>query len=515
MANTTVGEHSVENLPSSKELPSFFGPPREWDLYNSTFSRGYGYSELIAISPKTSNPISLNYSIVVRNESVFTLPDGRNYTNSVGVLGLGPQPVNSPDEGNPIDGEPTLLEQLKASGKISSSSFGMHMGSAKHDQPGSLVLGGYEQNRVLGNIGIFNIDDGGTPHIFLLDIILDTEVGGSPFNESKIGSVYQGLGNNSYAANYTKYLGGTHGSALVALSPSLPYIYLPQGTCETASQYLPVTWDEDIGLYIWNQNDPQYVRIVNSSAYLGFIFADRDASNITIKVPFRLLNLTLSPPIVDLPTPYFPCKPFTRDWPSLPLGRAFLQAAFYGANFDTQTTFIGQGPGPDMDMSVVNIIRPEETTILSNSIASFEESWSSHWTVLTPATESSSSKSGLSAAATGGIVVGSTLGGLVLICGAGILFWKRRIGQTRPFQTTEYQSDDENLGLLGAVIELDASPSALDKSDPLPHECECNLCLFPFQPGFEAFRSPSKRWSAIRVLYRRLSGAIYWRRIKY
>ncbi|KAI1121199.1 aspartic peptidase domain-containing protein [Nemania abortiva] len=491
VANTTLGEHSIENLQFSKKLPMWFGNPLEWALYNTTFSSGRGYSELIALSPKTSRPISFNYSIAVFNEPIFTLPDERGYINNVGILGLGSPAVNSPNDGNPIDGKPTLLEQLKQSGEITSRSFGMHMGSAQHSQPGSLVLGGYEQNRALGDIGIFDVDDGGSPHIFLLDVTLDTQVGDSPFNESKIGSIYQGT-DNSYMANITKFLGGTKGSALVDLSSAVPYIYLPPGTCETASQYLPVIWDEDIELYIWNQTDPQYDRIVSSSAYLGFIFADRDASNITIKVPFQLLNLTLLPPIVHLPTPYFPCKPLAGESPNRwTLGRAFLQAAFYGVNFETQTTFIGQGPGPNMDISVVRVMRPKDTGIISNPIASFEESWSAYWTVLPKSpNKSQGSKDDLSRAGTEGIIVGSIFGGLILVFGAAITIWNRRRQFTQHFRTVERQNYEENLSLLGAVIELDASPIPLDMSDLLPHECE--YTIFAILAKYRSYPFPTQ-----------------------
>ncbi|KAJ2991022.1 hypothetical protein NUW58_g2677 [Xylaria curta] len=477
VANTTVGQHAVENLPFSVVKPFFGSPPPGWSVNNVTTSWSYGYSQQITISPRVSNPISLNYSIVVMNESIFSLPDGRAYANSVGVLGLGPPVVNSPNKGNPIDGDPTLLEQLKSFGKISSFSFGMHMGSAQHNQPGSLVLGGYEQNRVLGDIGLFDIDDGGVSHIFLLDVFLDTQVGSSPFNTSKTVSVYKGINDNTYAANLTKLLGGTRGSVLVALDPSVAYIYLPPGTCEAASQYLPVTWDRSTGLYLWNQNDPKYASIIKSPAYLGFIFADRNGSNITIKVPFQLLNLTLSSPLVDSPTPYFPCKTVsdqmsTTHWP---LGRAFLQAAFYGVNYEKQITFIAQSPGPDMGTSAVKTIRPNDTTILSDSISLFEKSWLTYWTTLIPTTglipPSPDSERGLSTADTAGVAVGSIFGGLLIIGSALWFFW-RRTRQTRYIQPPSRQNSDRYASISGVPIELDASQDAMDISDPLPHECE-------------------------------------------
>ena len=135
-----------------------------------------------------------------------------------------------------------------------------------------------------------------------------------------------------------------------------------------------MTWNEGLGLYTWSVDDPQYSRITGSPAYMGFVLSDTEATNITIKVPFRLLNLTLDAPLVDKPTPYFPCRPFnsTQGW--WVLGRAFLQAAFFVLNFEKYVMYLVQAPGPDMDQSVMRTFGPDDTTISGNSIDSFENS---------------------------------------------------------------------------------------------------------------------------------------------
>ncbi|KAI1818611.1 aspartic peptidase domain-containing protein [Poronia punctata] len=471
VANTSNGLNALDDSPSATNTQIYAQAPREWFVYNTTTTGqswdAYGYFESIVLAPLTSNDITVNRSILVMNNSIFTEADGRVLPNKVGILGLGPESVNSPDN------DPSILDQLKAYKNITSSSFGMHMGSAPHNQSGSLVLGGYEQNRALGKAGTFKIDDSAVVNMFLLDVLLGTQVGNSPYNQSTIGSIYQGVGNNSYAADIVKLQGGTPGSVLVEPSPSVPYIYLPPGTCETASQYLPVIWNESLALYLWNQSDPKYSTIINSPAYMAIVLADSDARNVTIKVPFQLLNLTLSRPLVDKPRSYFPCKSLTTENTeqpvvSWPLGRAFLQAAFYGVNYDTQTVFMAQGPGPNMEQRVVKTIDEKDTSILTNPIDSFEKSWSTYWTVLSepgPTTlPAHHHQSGISAGAKAGIAVGSILGGLGIF-GAAILLWRR----------TSNKEQTEDLGPtqdrpVTPVEELEASRIAVDKSDPLPHE---------------------------------------------
>ncbi|KAI1110183.1 aspartic peptidase domain-containing protein [Nemania sp. NC0429] len=480
VANTTDGENALEDSPSATELQFYSGPPPEWFVYNTSTAQSwdaYGYVESILLQPLVSRPITLNRTILVMNNSVFTGADGRAFPNRVGVLGLGPNSRNNPDH------DPSILEDLKTSKNITSISFGMHMGSAQHNQTGSLVLGGYEKNRALGHTGIFKVDDSGLGGVFLVDVLLGTQVGRSPYNQSAIGSIYQGIGNNSYAADLVKSLGGRPGSALALPSPSVPYIYLPPGTCETASQYLPVTWNESLELYVWNQSDPRYSTIVKSSAYMALVFADSNAQNLTIKVPFQLLNLTLLPPLVDNARPYFPCKPLYSPSGTWPLGRAFLQAAFYGANHDTQTLFMAQAPGPNMQQRVLKTINENDTSISTNSVDWFEESWSGYWTVHDDPSEMGPTpiptpppvpQSGISAGAKAGIAVGSILGGLG-ISGAVFLLWRR--ARNKRTITNENQAGDLidlSSGSLQdgpkAIQELDASRIALDKSDPLPHE---------------------------------------------
>jgi hypothetical protein len=77
--------------------------------------------------------------------------------------------------------------------------------------------------------------------------------------------------------------------------------------------------------------------IISSPAFLSFTFRLNmsTSQNITINVPFGLLNLTLTTPIVANPTQYFPLRPGQGPSGSYELGRAFMQAAFVGVNWIT------------------------------------------------------------------------------------------------------------------------------------------------------------------------------------
>jgi hypothetical protein len=394
--------------------PTGFSPRVSGYVYNDSISLGdWGWH--------------VHQAIVAAETWEVDLPDGTNYTSRFGYLGLGHYRGSLP---NPYGS--SILAQFKSRGLIKSASWGLHIGSVLLKQPGSLVLGGYEQNRALGDVGVFHIDEWDRPMIFLLDLSLGVETGGSPFDTNKqLGSVWQGLGGSKLGEQATKDNGGIKGSALFMANPAVPYIYLPPGNCEAIAEYLPVTWRKEFGLYAWNTDDAQYKRIINSPAYLAFTFADRTATNLTIKVPFRLLDLILEKPIAKTPTKYFPCRPVNdTDW--WMLGRAFLQGAFLGVNFEKDLVYLAQAPGPDMEQSVVRTHEIDDTSIMTNPAKSFEKTWRSTWTIIEDEKqENNTHENGknnhpkdMSAGAIAGIVVGGVA--FIAIALAAFMFWRRR-----------------------------------------------------------------------------------------
>ena len=158
--------------------------------------------------------------------------------------------------------------------------------------------------------------------------------------------------------------------------------------------------------------------------------------NFTINVPFMLLNLTLDAPLAQKPTPYFPCSPTPSKYL---LGRAFLQAAFLGVNWqhnDTGPWFLAQAPGPNIasDPQVVTIA-PQDA-YLASSGASWADTWKDIWTPIeieaaqpttptptAPPTPQSSS-TGSPVGAIAGVAVTAVVALIVAI--VGVYFYIRR-----------------------------------------------------------------------------------------
>ena len=309
------------------------------------------------------------------NEERIKMPNGQEYFPQVGMLSVGHGLFSAPFEN--VTGQ-NFHGYLANKGVIPSNSFGLHYDSATLGLEASLVFGGYDQSRVIGNVGSFRLYEPGFLIMpTLLDIQIRVESGSSPFEPET--DFYPGL------LHLNRSIGSFQPTVI---SPQLPYLFMSPETCKNIGKHLPVTLEPGIGLYTWNINDPQYKQIIQSPSYLVFVFqygSLSSSSNLTIKIPFQLLNLTLEDPIVPIRQQYFPCQPFHAldGTGRYYLGRALLQAAFFGVNWEQQTYFLAQAPGPMVNRSNVRPIAPKDTAIYSNPISDFAVTWSKHWSPLT------------------------------------------------------------------------------------------------------------------------------------
>ena len=274
----------------------------------------------------------------------------------------------------------------------------------------------------------YNLEDGIQNNMIplLLDIQIGVEKGNSPFNAPSFTNLLQ------INASY-----GFNGAQPTNIDPTLPYMFMAPETCSSIAQHLPITLQAYSDLYIWNTTDPLYSSIIKSPAYLAFVFSTSGAKNLTIKIPFQLLNLTLDEPIATPPIPYFPCKPFHAADGSNHyfFGKAFLQAAFLGMNWEKSQFFLAQAPGPGAAAPNIQAIASDATTIESDPISNFAASWDQTWIPIgTSAANGNGSSnansppnggSGLSVSAEAGIAVGVIVG-VLAIAGLVILLCLRR-----------------------------------------------------------------------------------------
>ena len=224
-----------------------------------------------------------------------------------------------------------VLGYLAKKSLIQSRAFGMHIGSAQLNYPGSLMLGGYDRGRAIAPVIEAN-------QLQLLDIIISVETGASHFPFGSVSSLLKTENGTAVEPNN------------IELSPDEPYIFLPQQAIDAVTSKPPVYFDTISRYHIWNTTDPLYSTITTSPSYLGFVFptAPGSTTNTTIKIPFILLNLTLETSISGLPAnvPYFPVQAMslTEFQSSYILGRAFLQAVYASANHHLNLSWLAQAP---------------------------------------------------------------------------------------------------------------------------------------------------------------------------
>ncbi|RYP18033.1 hypothetical protein DL765_004149 [Monosporascus sp. GIB2] len=379
-----------------------------------------------------------NVSMALLGENFAEYPDGSWKPLSVGCLGIGaPDTVNQSfsNDFGPMVNASLIPGYLWSQGTTASNSFGMHIGSVVPPVDGSLYFGGYDQNRIIGDI-ITETDDY-TKEITLKDITINVVEGASPWKfESMSGILAQGNDSISSAG------------IQVSVDGCSPYLSLPRSTCDALASYLPVDYNEDLGLYIWKTNDKKYAQIIGSPSALQFTFlSGSNTQNVTISVPFLHLNLTLDAPLVEEPQQYLPC--FTGS-DRYTLGRAFLQDAFVGANWGAKTWWLAQAPGPSVPSSRIVELQEGDTSITASN-NDWKASWSGTWKALsaeevsgaetgtvngtanqpstpenTADTDTDPPQSGLASGAMAGIGIGAGLGALAIFGGLWFFFIRRR-----------------------------------------------------------------------------------------
>ncbi|RDW73415.1 hypothetical protein BP6252_07322 [Coleophoma cylindrospora] len=378
----TVCDAQVAGLYDPSASSTQFSFPEVPTLTNS-FSSGTGgvnasfiFDNLNVLSTGSDPPaVVSSFDMQVLTAGFNVLPNGVKYPLEIGNLAFGARDVNQTWQraGQPDINGTMLPSGLFAAGLVPSNSYGLHIGSVALSIPASLYIGGYDQTRVLGQVTTQPYGLNFLP-IDLLDIGIGVAVGDSPFDFSSRGGLLA-KGNS------------TIGSALQVHVDSVPpYLYLPQSTCDALALNLPVTFSPDYNIYFWNTSDPLYEKIISSPSYLGFTFRLNNSisQNMTINVPFSLLNLTLTAPLVSEPTQYFPCSPVTDSSPYM-LGKAFLQAAFVGVTWQTNDDgvwFLAQAPGPNTptpSLGVVTTIAPADKFIVASE-NSWIDTWSHTWT---------------------------------------------------------------------------------------------------------------------------------------
>ncbi|KAJ2989477.1 hypothetical protein NUW58_g3446 [Xylaria curta] len=278
---------------------------------------------------------------------------------------------------NSIMSLPKIAASLSETGRVSSPFSSFHMGSVEPPVNGSLIVGGYDNNKIMGDLlnwtETYNSYGNPSSGAFTLTHIhIGVESGFLPLEKLRLnnGSFPQG----PYKQE-PRILHEDRNSTVerVIIEPGAPYLHLTRDACDPLAKLLDLEYDTTRNLYLWSYppdhpifRSPVYLELV-LTPIVDFNFHNLDEtaySKVSIKIPMASLQHTFHATTrardgsLLPPARYFPCsrREFEwlyglRTWPRL--GRAFLQSAFVASNFkynDTEDTvanyWLAQAPGP-------------------------------------------------------------------------------------------------------------------------------------------------------------------------
>lgn len=249
----------------------------------------------------------------------------------LGSLGLSPLPANFTTFNEPRS---SMLETLRNQSFIPSSSWAYTAGAFYHDPKvfGSLTLGGYDTSRFISNNVAFAF--------------------GAPLSRDLL----VGIQLISFGGTDTQLL--SHG-IYAFINSLVPDIWLPLDVCTAFEQAFNLTWDSTTDLYLLTED--QHQRLLRQNASLTFKLGPSatGGSSVEILMPYGAFDLTVSSPIVDNATRYFPIRRAQNNT-QYTLGRAFLQQAYVIADYDRSNFSVSQAlfPNTSVHQNLVAILPP-------------------------------------------------------------------------------------------------------------------------------------------------------------
>ena len=252
----------------------------------------------------------------------------------IGSLGLSPRPMNFTNFDAP---QPSMLHVLRQDDYIHSTSWAYTAG-AHYREPevfGSLTLGGYDANRFVPNDITFP---------FGADISRDLLVGVQAIISDTMSEPLLSAGIYAF------------------IDSLVPHIWLPLNACEAFEQAFNLTWDNNTQLYLLTNEEHENLLSINANVTLRIGPSATEGQYIEVVMPYGALDLTVSFPIVDNSTKYFPIRRAQNE-SQYTLGRAFLQQAYVIADYNRSNFSVYQAlfPNTSIPQDLIAITPPIAT----------------------------------------------------------------------------------------------------------------------------------------------------------
>ncbi|KAI9732117.1 MAG: hypothetical protein M1834_004213 [Cirrosporium novae-zelandiae] len=257
----------------------------------------------------------------------------------IGSFPLNPRPMNFTDFNDP---QTSMLQTLRNNGLIPSLSWAYHAGAYNHRPEvwGSLVLGGYDSTRFTPN---------------------NLTIGFGPEDARDLLVTIQSVTTN---ATNSKLLSS---SIQAYLDTTVSHIWLPISVCLAFENAFGIKYDNATDLYF--VSDDTHTKLISTNPTITFTISDSLSGNESVEItfPYSSFDLTVTSPIVNSSTRYFPLRRAHNDT-QYTFGRAFLQNAYVIADYDRSNFSVSQAIFPNSSVSenLVAIIAPSNIPTDSN-----------------------------------------------------------------------------------------------------------------------------------------------------
>ncbi|KAF2765403.1 acid protease [Teratosphaeria nubilosa] len=314
----------------------------------------------------------------VEHAVVATIQDSKYW---LGQFGLNPRPTNFTVYSSP---QPSVVDLLYEQGHIPSHSYGYTAGNQYRLNKiyGSLVLGGYDQNRFTPTNVTFP---------FYSDISRDLLV--------NVQSITSDDGTDLLP----------DGSVPIFIDSTVPMIYLPNSSCLAFEKAFNLTYDASYspGLYLMTSAQRAALQASNPSVTFTLGPNADGGETVNITLPYGAFDLQVNYPIVSDPNTsyYFPLQRATNST-QYTLGRTFLQEAYLIADYDRSNFTVAPCKWDS------NTTNPLIRSIYSPNLTAEMEA------------NSKSGSGGISGGAIAGVVVGIVAA--IALLGVVLWFFRRR-----------------------------------------------------------------------------------------
>ncbi|KAK0617563.1 aspartic peptidase domain-containing protein [Immersiella caudata] len=331
------------------------------------------------------------YLSVIKETRRFMCTD----LDNSGIFGLNSQPLNFTTLGN--QSTPSFFTTLKDEKKIQSLSWSYTAGAKyRKSSPkpsasvsnspsglkqvyGQLIFSGYDTSRFKENAVSFTMAE---------DLTRDLVVS---------------LHSVSYSGSNSATLLST--PIDIYIDSTDPNLWLPEEACDAFERAFGLTLDAKSGLYL--VNDTHRNRLLGTNAEVSFRLSDvkPGGETVTIVFPYAAFDLTAKPPLVEEESRYFPLKRANNSG-QYTLGRTFLQEAYLSVDYERKVFNVSACEwNQGAEENIVPITSKDSPNVGGGS---------------------SSSGSKLSGGTIAGIVIGSVLGGLLLIAAIAVFILRKR-----------------------------------------------------------------------------------------